>query len=277
MSVGYEDMREKLVRGASEDDVTGLVNTMIKMRTNQAFRDVAVMAFQTRDIRGGRGERRLFYLMFKAIAAYNLELAQDLIPLIPEYGSWDDMFALATELSPILKLKIFRVAAAQLEKDEKALATGEPISLLGKWAPREGKAFSAIAADFARHISGSINPLVKHSQVMASYRRRLVRLNAALKTVETLECANKWDQIEPGCVPGGARHIKMAAYLNEVPHRKNVLREAENEKRNTCRKKFREFLYERFENPVSCAPVDDARYDPVRQVVDIWLEGGWRV
>jgi hypothetical protein len=112
---------------------------------------------------------------------------------------------------------------------------------------------------------------------MASYRRRLVRLNAALKTVETLECANKWDQIEPGCVPGGARHIKMAAYLNEVPHRKNVLREAENEKRNTCRKKFREFLYERFENPVSCAPVDDARYDPVRQVVDIWLEGGWRV
>jgi hypothetical protein len=274
MSVDYEDMRQQLVRGASEDDVTCVVNTMIEMRTNQAFRDVAVMAFQTRDVRGGRGERRLFYLMFKAIAAYNLELAQDLIPLIPEYGSWDDMFTLATELPPILKLKIFRVAAAQLEKDEKALATGGPISLLGKWAPREGK---AIAADFARHLSGNINPLVKHSQVMASYRRRLVRLNAALKTVETLECANKWDQIEPRRVPGGARHIKMAAYLNEVPHRKNVLREAENEKRNACRKKFREFLHERFENPVSRAAVDDTRYDPVRQVVDIWLEGGWRV
>jgi hypothetical protein len=277
MSVDYEDMREKLVRGASEDDVTGLVNTMIKMRTNQAFRDVAVMAFQTRDIRGGRGERRLFYLMFKAIAAYNLELAQDLIPLIPEYGSWDDMFTLATELPPILKLKIFRVAAAQLEKDEKALATGEPISLLGKWAPREGKAFSAIAADFARHISGSINPLVKHSQVMASYRRRLVRLNAALKTVETLECANKWDQIEPGRVPLAARRIKMAAYLNEVPHRKNVLREAENEKRNACRENFSRFLKTEDQCPILGAQLDDARYDPVRQVVDIWLEGGWRV
>lgn len=277
MSVAYEDMRHHLSRAASEDDVTAVVNTMIKMRTNQAFRDLAVLAFQTRDVRGGRGERRLFYLMFKAIAAYNLELAQDLIPLIPEYGSWDDMFALATELPLMLKLKIFRVAAAQLEKDEKALATGMPISLLAKWAPREGKAFSAIAADFARHLSGSINPLVKHSQVMASYRRRLVRLNAALKTVETLECANKWDQIEPGRVPGGARHIKMAAYLNEVPHRKNVIREAENEKRMVCRENFSRFLKTEDQCPVLGAQLDDARYDPVRRVVDKWLEGGWRV
>jgi len=277
MSVAYEDMRHHLSRGASEDDVTAVVNLMINMKTNQAFRDLAVLAFQTRDVRGGRGERRLFYLMFKAIAAYNLELAQDLIPLIPEYGSWDDMFALATELPLMLKLKIFRVAAAQLEKDEKALATGMPISLLAKWAPREGKAFSAIAADFARHLSGSINPLVKHSQVMASYRRRLVRLNAALKTVETLECANKWDQIEPGRVPGGARHIKMAAYLKEVPHRKNVIREAENEKRMVCRENFSRFLKTEDQCPVLGAQLDDARYDPVRRVVDKWLEGGWRV
>lgn len=274
MSVAYEDMRQHLSRGASEDDVTAVVNLMINMKTNQAFRDLAALAFQTRDVRGGRGERRLFYLMFKAIAAYNLELAQDLIPLIPEYGSWDDMFTLATELPPILKLKIFRVAAAQLEEDEKALATGEPISLLGKWAPREGK---AIASDFARHLSGNINPLVKHSQVMASYRRRLVRLNAALKTVETLECANKWDQIEPGRVPVVARRIKMAAYLNEVPHMRNVLRDPENEKRMVCRENFSRFLKTEDQCSVLGAQVDDARYDPVRHVVDKWLEGGWRV
>ena len=55
MSVAYEDMRQHLSRGASEDDVTAVVNLMINMKTNQAFRDLAVLAFQTRDVRGGGG------------------------------------------------------------------------------------------------------------------------------------------------------------------------------------------------------------------------------
>ena len=231
----------QLVRGAEEKNIQEGVNAIIEMNTDQAMKDIAVLAFQTRDIRGGKGERKLFYTMLQTMATYDQELVENLLALIPEYGSWDDMFTIANSLIPSLKGQVLLKAAAQVEKDEKKLAGGESISLVGKWAPREGKAFTGLASEFARLLAG--NPKVKHSQIMSAYRRRMVRLNAALKTVETYECANRWDEIDPARVPGRARHIKMAAYMNENTKKSGKeLRYPENEKRMSCREHFQEFF-----------------------------------
>ena len=51
-------------------------------------------AFYIRDVRGGLGERRLFRLCMKQIAETNTQLAIELLPLIAEYGRFDDIFEL---------------------------------------------------------------------------------------------------------------------------------------------------------------------------------------
>jgi hypothetical protein len=107
---------------------------------------------------------------------------------------------------------------------------------------------------------------------MAAYRRRLSRLNAGLKTVETLECAGRWDEINPSTVPERALYKKRMAYLNLTNDGKP--REPTNERRVACAKNFQNFLYSEKE-PL---PLDmEERYEPVRALAREWLDGGWRV
>ena len=233
----------QLVRGSFEDVVRRGLRDILAMGIEEALIDAVVLAFQTRDVRGGKGERTLFHTMMNELFTSEPQLATMLLELVPEYGSWDDMFTMAFKY-PALKQEIFAVAAKQLAEDEKGLMEGKSISLLGKWAPREDKQFKHLAREFAYHLAGSQNYGVKHSQLMASYRKRLSRLNAALKTVEIYECANRWDEINPGTVPGRARHIKMRAYMNEnVKNRgATLLRKPNDEKRNSCREHFQAFF-----------------------------------
>jgi hypothetical protein len=227
--------------------------------------DEVVRAFQGRDVRSN-GKRDPFY----AFMAANSDIAPYLLPLVPEYGSWDDMFTLASQ-QPYLKRAVFTLAAIQIVADEKNLGT-RPLSQIGKWAPREGKAFGHLAKEFARYLVGPVPPNVNHSQIMASYRKRMSRLNAALKTVEVYECAGRWDEIDPSSVPVSAFNIKLAAYLNEDYNLE--LREPENVKRMKCRENFLNFLHEDKPAPKT-TPAD--RYEAVRTVYREWEQGGWRV
>jgi hypothetical protein len=210
------------------------------------------MAFHARDVRGGKGERDLFRAMLRGIHEAKPSLVEAVLDLVPEYGSWDDMFKIAAD-APALRPAAFAAAKAQLLADEAKLATAateatDPtvsISLLAKWAPREGKEGAALARDFAHYLFGAGSPL-KHSAAMAAYRRRLSKLNAHLKTVETFECARRWDEIEPARVPARARELKKAAYLNELLGRKSglepVLRAPDDPKRMACRDHFQAFF-----------------------------------
>jgi hypothetical protein len=191
--------------------------------------------------------------MMHVIHAHNPSFAEALLSLVPQYGSWDDMFTLAG-IIPNAKPMILQTAKKQLEADEAAVKAGGPtasISLLGKWAPREGKAGDALARDFARVLFGANPPgkdkaSPKHSAIMAAYRKRLAALNRHLKTVEVLECADRWDEIEPKRVPARARELKKKAYLNEPVRRPKelepVLRCPENLKRMACREHFQNFF-----------------------------------
>ena len=51
----------QLVRGRDAKDVRRGVSDIMAIDTDQAITDAAVMAFQTRDVRGGTGERVLFF------------------------------------------------------------------------------------------------------------------------------------------------------------------------------------------------------------------------
>ena len=58
----------------------------------QGYVDLMVMAFQTRDIDEGKGERQLFYWMILELHKYFPETVLASLPLIPaRYGSWKDI------------------------------------------------------------------------------------------------------------------------------------------------------------------------------------------
>lgn len=254
-------MSLELIRGATDETIRGILSNMLHTGTDQAYEDIVVMTFQTRDVRGGEGERELFYKMMTYLYQIEPFLCLTLLDLVPEYGSWDDMFTLANRLP--IKASILDIAMKQLIKDESEVVLGGAISLLGKWAPREGR---PLATEFAHLLC----PTGKHSQIMSSYRKRLSRLNAVLKTVETLECSNRWDTIDPTQVPRAALRRKKLAYLNT--NKSGTLRRPDDEKRMACREHF-----QGFEAPTIQPQCEEGRYDRVRERVREWLRGGWRI
>lgn len=70
----------------------------------QGYTDLFVMAFQTRDIDEGKGERQLFYWMMLELNKYFPETVLASLPLIPaRYGSWKDIKLLLEMIQEDLK------------------------------------------------------------------------------------------------------------------------------------------------------------------------------
>jgi hypothetical protein len=278
-----EDPRLELYNSLKRDCSMKLINTgvnnIFKRGSDEDIMDMMLLVFQTRDVRGGKGEYELFYKLIHTIYTIQPQLVESVLELIPEYGSWNDIFVLA-DLIPQLKYTLLRIAAKQLVEDETNLLLGKPVLFLGKWAPRENKRLNHIAKDFAYLLAGPQHPSVKHSQIMATFRRRFSRLNAKLGTVETYECSNRWELIDPAKVPLGAQRVKINAYLND----KNI----SNYGRNKCRERFLEYeplarSYIPFNKKKMLASMeelrtvlDSTRYDLVREKVSFWIQGGWR-
>ena len=273
------------VRGADTKDIIRLQDAILDSGTDKGYEDAAVLAFQTRDIRGGKGERDIFYIMIDNLLKYDFELVVDLMSLVPEYGGWMDIIHFKRVYSECigLQIELNKMILNQLLADESALRSGNisSISLLGKWLPREGNKYDLMAKEIALFIWE--NDLSNHADnnYMPSYRKRLSALNRALKTVEVFECANRWDEIDPKTVPRKALEIKKHAYLNERvyrSHRYVFVRNPCDSKRDKCRENFKEF----FANPknkndvIEGSDVHNERYNPVRKVVEKWVNGGWR-
>ena len=238
------------------------------MASDAGIVNKAINAFHTRDIHGGLGRRDRFYEMMWEMAQEYPGIEVGLLELVPRYGSWLDMFAMAAKYSD-LKPTIFKLAYNQIIADEQNLVENRPISLLGKWAPREGKAHGQLAIDFARFLIHVENPQLQHSQVMYIYRRRISRLNAALKTVEVLECANRWDEIDPAKVPRRAFQKKKNAYLNQL--NLGQPRKPDDMKREQCRLRFQAYV-----SSQTSETAHTSNYGSVRDSVIRWIHGGWR-
>lgn len=62
--------------------------------------------FWTRDVRGGAGERLTFRKLMVALEANHPELAARVLPLVAEYGRWDDLHVFNTPALQSLAVKI---------------------------------------------------------------------------------------------------------------------------------------------------------------------------
>jgi len=244
------------------------------MLTTQAYEDIVVALFHLRDPRGGQGRVAEFQGQLLELHRDEPDLAMSLLPLIPEYGCWVDMFNLA-EAAPVFKAEVLRLAEAQLLADETRLMCGQPVSIFAKWVPDEKKRMGRLAKDFAYYLVRGFSPQPEHSKIMASYRRRINRLNRIINPVEIYECAGRWDEINPVTVGGGAIRFKYAAYMNKKLRTDE--QRSTDEKRIRCAERFRAFFEA---NPPALRPVyapASSRYDAVRAVVREWVQGVWRV
>lgn len=240
------DLSISIVRGANPVDI--VMRTQRVAATHLA--DAFVLAFHSRNVRGGKGERNIFYTMLQALHADHPELTRDLLDLIPHYGCWRDVFALvdmfvvknperAAGLEP-LRSRLLDIAARQLQADEETpVEPGKSISLCAKWAPREASSrdHRLTAQDLATRLFP--NHMV-YSARMRAYRKLIADLNRRLNTVETLMCADRWDEIKPPTVPGRAGKLYKRAFLNLAKRKEDdSVRVADNKKRAICAANFR--------------------------------------
>ena len=155
-----------------------LPETEIMDRFQRAYTENPDLAmkilFHARDIRGGLGERAVFRVLLTWLAEREISSLRLNLPLIAEYGRWDDLLVL-------LDTPACRDAEAilrdQFRADLGAHRQGEAVSLLGKWLPSVN-ASSAEAVRKAKLLARAFG------LSDAQYRKALSALRAEIRILE---------------------------------------------------------------------------------------------
>lgn len=169
--------------------------------------------FWARDIRGGQGERSVFRAILKDLAVSDPDIAAKLIPLVPEYGRWDDLLVLEntlvwdTALDFITKQWLIDVATLRKGADNEAT-----ISLLGKWLPSIN-ASSKDSKRLGRKIAARLN--INERQ----YRKTLTAMRERIKIVEQAMCAREWETIDYSKLPSRAGFMYRKAFAKHDGNR----------------------------------------------------------
>lgn len=172
------------------------------LRENELL--AVLWVFFARDIRGGLGERRLFRILFSEYCRFNPDAAIKLLPLVAEYGRWDDLI-FATD-NTLVWSEAVKLMKTQLLHDVESFANGGSVSLLAKWLPSE-RTSSKASRELARRIADLMGMPIKN------YNRILVKLRKHLDVVETKMSAQEWHAINYPSVPSCANLLYKNAFL----------------------------------------------------------------
>ena len=188
------------LRTRDEDD--------IRLKFNLAFSEDALLAtklaFYTRNIRGGLGERDAFRYMLKELERINPSIVLKNLHFIPHFGRWDDLFVL---FDTSVEKEMIQLIKEQLDEDIENTKDNKSISLLAKWMPSistSSKETVALAKRFAKAWNMSYK----------DYRKMLSELRAYLKVVEVDMTAEEWEKINYSNVPSNAMNKYRNAFYN---------------------------------------------------------------
>ena len=180
--------------------------------------DTMKLTFNSRDCRGGKGDRAPFlYLMRKISEEHPAWFAAN-IHNIAEYGRWLDVVDLATSLSSAShRAALQTLISEQLARDVADMRAGNPVSLLAKWFPSEGKKFDKgeLLNVVGRAFSGGSS-----KKIRKTLRTEVITpLRAYLNVVERFICAGEWDAVEYSKVPSVAMLRLRKAFARHSPER----------------------------------------------------------
>ena len=221
-AVGYKitntpllDLNFKLAsyRGKSVDEIA--------RDFHYAFIQDSVLAMQwlfyARDAREGAGERRFFREVIKSLATYSPIHVIKVLPLIPEYGRYDDLWVLLEGVNLAVTREVLELVRAQIKEDIAHFFRGESISLLAKWLPSANA-----SSKQTKHYASIIRKAIGFSE--KKYRNMLTSLRKHLNVVETKMSAKEWTDIDYEAVPAKANLVYNNAFLrNDEERRRNYL------------------------------------------------------
>ncbi len=160
------------------------------------------MVFYARDIRGGLGERTVGRFMLCNLAIMDPKVVIANMANIPEYGRWDDLFAL---LYTPVEAEMIKFISEQLKKDVMGMHEGQNISLLAKWMPSinaSSKNTVALAKKLCKELK--MKP--------ADYRKTLSELRKYIDVTEVKMSAKEWGDINYEAVPSKAMNNYSSAF-----------------------------------------------------------------
>lgn len=165
----------------------------------QAYEEDATCAlrclFYLRDVRGGAGERRFFRVCIRWLAKEYPSEMEHLIPLIKEYGRWDDLFELFNTPCESAMMGYIKWA---LDKNED--------HLLYKWMPSINTSSRSTQAR-GRKFASEFGLTEKQYRTMLSEGRKACNL------VETLMSQNEWNSIAFDKLPSRAGLLYKNAFM----------------------------------------------------------------
>ena len=174
--------------------------------------------FFARDVRGGLGERRLFRAIMEHLVACQPREIEHLLPLIPEYGRWDDLITLLSVGIPEtnsevveIRKSIIQIIVKQFTSDSVNMLAGKPISLLAKWLPSVNTS-SRETVKLGRYIASKIFSTSEHKESNRLYRIALSGLRNHIQLIERKMSAGEWNEIDYGKVPSRANIIYKNAF-----------------------------------------------------------------
>lgn len=219
-ALGYRTSGKELV------DLNFAVSSMRRMTEDQiynkfmrAFCENQMLAmrwlFFARDVRGGLGERRLFRAVIKNLVNSNPEMIIKLIPIIAEYGRYDDLWCLLDNVST--RGVVIKLVEEQFEKDLVGRRTNQSVSLLAKWLPSPN-ASSEETKRYAKIIYKGLGISERE------YRKALSALRKYIDVVERKMSAKQWGEIKYEAVPSRANLVYNNAFLrNDEERRREYL------------------------------------------------------
>lgn len=200
---------------------------------NESPLDTMKIIFNSRDCRGGKGDRKPFLAAMHIISDNYPKWFEANYKFIPNYGRWLDLIELYNLLhNEHHKKLIVEHLVFQLKEDHNQMGWGEFISLLAKWIPTENKKHdrvSDINDQICKHL---FNVKVVNSFIMARYRKEYISpLRAYIQLCETYMCTNQWDTIKYSHVPSLAMKKYRKAFEKHSPEQfKQWLEDVKNKK-----------------------------------------------
>ena len=188
------------LRGKSETEI----ETRFAEVLGEDFVTAVVWLFWARDIRGGgMGERRLFRICMRYLAREFHDKVTKLIPLVAEYGRWDDLLCL---LDTRVATTVANTFLHQLNEDMQNMRAGKSISLCSKWCPS--------ASTSSKETRKKAEQLQKaFGWHPAYYRRTLSTLRRYIDVTERKMSRNQWGEIKYEAVPSRANLNYNSAFL----------------------------------------------------------------
>lgn len=205
----------------------------LREAANENILDVFLLAFHTRDCRGGKGERTIGRKALVWIFINYPDRFMKVFDKIPYYGRWDDMlefFPKVLELTNIDFVRenyastipnekylnkllnyqkiIVNKYAKQLTEDIVMMNKGESVTMAAKWASSERDSMDRKYSTF-KTLAKALG--VTPRQLRKDY---LVPLRSYLKVVETYMCSHRWDSIDYNKVPSCAMKKLKKSFEN---------------------------------------------------------------